>query len=78
MILRIDKHLRARMRIVIWKQWKNQPKEITGDCGTQTECPECDGNKQSVGVLLITIKQSSKQQDSNKILKRNSRKALTH
>lgn len=29
-LIRIDKHLRTRMRIVIWKQWKTREKRIWG------------------------------------------------
>jgi hypothetical protein len=29
-LIRIDKHLRNRMRIVIWKQWKTRKKRIWG------------------------------------------------
>ena len=37
----IDEHLRTRMRIVIWKQWKNQSKEILGI--EKTWCTRMDG-----------------------------------
>ena len=71
---KIDKHLRNRMRIVIWKQWKTNKKRMWGT--KEARSTRMDG--ETIRRIYRPLSGGSQNSGTSQDNKRNPRKARTH